>query len=487
MESAQHAKPNELLRRQRQQRGWSLQRVADEIRRMCERDGRRVGITAHMVGTWERGNKRPSPLYREKLCLLYRENAERLGLIDGPVHAEAPPPFPAHHGEVSLAHPFGPAQEPVPVHRVLDEELLFSEGGTDGLEAQDSEMRRRTFLRRMAGATGAALIAPPLGLLGAEPWERLSMAIDRPAAADVDTVHDLETITASYARLTECVTSGSLIGPVLEHMRTITDLLRGPQPPAVRRRLCVAAADVSQLAGRLLFGIGQHQAARSYYTVSLQASKEAGDRALGAYVIGGMSFIHTAEGKPDKALQLVQHAQRTATEAAPASLRAWLLAMEAELQATLGNAKATRTALDAAELAADAAERQPTPPWIEYFDRGRLAGFAGVCHIRLGRPGDAVAPLTEAMDALPETSVKHRSVLLTDMATARVKQGYLEEGCSLARESLEIATRMKGLSAMRRLREFRGLLTPWRDAREVQRFTEELRAGVNAVQAAARG
>jgi len=45
---------------------------------------------------------------------------------------------------------------------------------------------------------------------------------------------------------------------------------------------------------------------------------------------------------------------------------------------------------------------------------------------------------------------------------------------------------MKGISAMRRLRDFRTQLNPWRDTREVQRFTDDLRASVNAVQAAAR-
>src|SRR5690606_10389868 len=105
---------------------------------------------------------------------------------------------------------------------------------------------------------------------------------------------------------------------------------------------------------------------------------------------------------------------------------------------------------------------------------------------RLGRPDDAINPLNEALDALPEKSIKHRSVLLTDLATARVKQGHLEEACSLATESLQIATRMKGVSAMRRLREFRAQLAPWRDHREVKRFTDELRAGVSVVQPAGR-
>jgi tetratricopeptide (TPR) repeat protein/transcriptional regulator with XRE-family HTH domain len=473
MESAQQAKPNELLRRQRQQRGWSLQRVADEIRRLCERDGRRVGITAHMVGTWERGNKRPSPLYREKLCILYGENAERLGLIEGPASSEP----------VSLlAQPSPLGGNGWDMEGDGDSPTRSGGAGFEGLEAHDSEMRRRTFLRRMAGATGAALIAPPLGLLGSEPWERMAMALDRPAMADAATVEDLKTITASYARLTECVTSGSLIGPVLEHMRTVTDLLRGPQPAGVRRQLCVAAAEVSQLAGWLLFGIGQHEAAQSYYRVSLQASREAGDRALGAYVIGGMSFIPTASAKPDKALQYVKQAQRTATDGSPATLRAWLAALESELQASLGNAAATRTALDKAERAADDAGDEERPTWIEYFDRGRLAGFAGVCHIRLDRPDEAIAPLHEALELLPESSVKHRSVLLTDLATARVKQGELDEGLRLAGESLEIATRMKGISAMRRLGEFRNRLEPWRSSREVRQFDEDYRTGLTVVQ-----
>ena len=477
MESPQHAKPNELLRRQRQQRGWSLQRVAEEIRRLCELDGRRVGITAHMVGTWERGNKRPSPLYREKLCVLYGECAEQLGLI------QASP-----RGDQVLVQSPGqllvPGQGPTP--GAEDEGSFLATGNRlDGLEAQDSQMRRRTFLRVAGTTTGAALFAPSLGLLPSEPWERLAMALDRPATVDAATVRDLEAITAGYARMTEFVTSGSLIGPVLEHMRTITDLLRGPQPAALRRRLYVAAADASQLAGWLLFGLGQHEAARSYYGVALDAAREAGDRALAGYVLGSMSFIPGQRREPVKALQLVQQAQRTASEGSPASLRAWLSALEAEHSATLGDAGATRTALDRAERAADQAEHQQAPTWIKYFDRGRLAGFAGVCHLRLGRPDDAVAPLEQALEGLPSATVKHRSVVLTDLATARVQQGELEEGCRLASESLEIALRMKGVSAMRRLRDFRSQLDPWRRATPVNQFERQWRTAAAAFPLAA--
>jgi tetratricopeptide (TPR) repeat protein len=350
-----------------------------------------------------------------------------------------------------------------------------------GLEAQDSEMRRRTFLRRVAGATGAALFSPPLWLRGSEPWERLALALYRPTSVDVTTVRDLELITANYTRLTESVTSGSLIAPVLEHLRTITDLLRSPQPALVRRRLFVAAADAAQLAGRLLFGTNQLAEAQTYYSVALDAAREAGDHALAAYVIGTMSFIPARGRKPDKALGLVREAQSNATDGAPATLRSWLSALEAEHQASLGNATATRAALDQAERAADRAEREEPPAWIDYFDRGRLAGFVGICHIRLDRPRDARAPLEEALRALPSSSVKHRSVLLTDMATAMVKQGELEEGCHLATESLRLAAMMKAVSAMKRLRDFHAQLTPWDSTGQVRQFDEQFRVAAGAV------
>src|SRR5437868_15221602 len=82
MEFKRQAQPNALLRYQRQLRGWSLQHVADQLCKLCEEEDRIPGVTADMVGKWERGEKKPSPFYREKLCLLYGTSADKLGFID---------------------------------------------------------------------------------------------------------------------------------------------------------------------------------------------------------------------------------------------------------------------------------------------------------------------------------------------------------------------------------------------------------------------
>lgn len=77
-------KPNERLRRERDLRGWSLARVAQQI-----------GTTARNVSRWEHGMTFPSPHFRERLCMLYGKDTGALGLIPEQEHASPPPQMPS--------------------------------------------------------------------------------------------------------------------------------------------------------------------------------------------------------------------------------------------------------------------------------------------------------------------------------------------------------------------------------------------------------
>ena len=83
-------RPNVLLRRQREQRGWSLKRVAEELCRLCEDEGQFPGVNENIIGKWERGVKRPAPFYREKFCQLYGLSAVQLGFIDNEGMSQQP-------------------------------------------------------------------------------------------------------------------------------------------------------------------------------------------------------------------------------------------------------------------------------------------------------------------------------------------------------------------------------------------------------------
>lgn len=78
MKKIQEKKPNHFLRRAREQRGWSQERLAQELE-----------VSPQTVSRWECGTAFPYPHFRERLCLLFEKNTEELGLVqekadDGP-------------------------------------------------------------------------------------------------------------------------------------------------------------------------------------------------------------------------------------------------------------------------------------------------------------------------------------------------------------------------------------------------------------------
>src|SRR5438132_14130274 len=82
--------PNPLLRRVRQERGWTQKGVADHI-------GAPNDV---MVTRWERGTTQPSAYYVEKLCLLFGKSASELGLLPPlPEEASVAAPHPARPGD----------------------------------------------------------------------------------------------------------------------------------------------------------------------------------------------------------------------------------------------------------------------------------------------------------------------------------------------------------------------------------------------------
>jgi transcriptional regulator with XRE-family HTH domain len=60
----------QILRQERELRGWSQSRASQEL-----------GTTPNTVSAWERDLSLPSPYFREKLCLLFGKNAQELGLL----------------------------------------------------------------------------------------------------------------------------------------------------------------------------------------------------------------------------------------------------------------------------------------------------------------------------------------------------------------------------------------------------------------------
>jgi len=89
---------NDILRYEREKRGWSQNRLAELI-----------GADTSMISRWECGDRKPGHFYQEKLCDLFGKDAVELGLIEQRKNAESTQPsltsLEVHPVEPPISHP----------------------------------------------------------------------------------------------------------------------------------------------------------------------------------------------------------------------------------------------------------------------------------------------------------------------------------------------------------------------------------------------
>ncbi len=222
------------LRALREERGWTQQEVADQVARLAWlRRREHVGINADMVAKWERGEKRPSPRYRDLLCLLFGADAQTLGIGVAGQPATTRP----EADDGSLIATLGGAAS------------LLDQMGAAGAILQprvfgvwkDELMHRRAMLKLISVATTTRFAS-------------LSDAdASRSGKPTPETAQDLDHLADRYQVLYHSTAPAVLMTPVVAHLETLRDLLRQGVPAALRRRLLVNRARVATLAGHLAF------------------------------------------------------------------------------------------------------------------------------------------------------------------------------------------------------------------------------------------
>src|ERR1022692_3014631 len=308
------------LRALRAERGWTQQEAAEQISRLAWlRRRERVGVNADMVAKWERGEKRPSPRYRDLLCLLYAADAQSLG-IGGPAHPESgtrPDP-----DDSSLVAMLGGAAS------------LLDQLGAAGAILQprmfgvwkDELMQRRALLKLMGLATAAGF-APPE-----------DVSLSRSGKPTPETAQDLEHLTDRYQALYHSTAPAVLMTPVVAHLETLRDLLRQGGPVPLRRRLFANRARVATLAGRLaFFDLRDSLSARGYYNLARESAREAGDHLQAAAALAHVAFIPAADYGYAAAVDYLRGAAHQVDKHPDGRVGSWLSAVESEILTNAGS------------------------------------------------------------------------------------------------------------------------------------------------------
>jgi len=445
------------LRALREERGWTQQDVADQVSRMAWlRRHERVGVNADMVSKWERDKKRPTPLYREMLGLVFETDAHGLG-FGGPAAADSD-----GRGEVdgnSLIEMLGGAAS------------LLDQLGAAGSILQprmfdvwkDEVMQRRALLKLMGLATTAGVVPA------------LDRELTRSAKVTPDDVQDLDHLADRYQALYHSTAPAVLMTPVVAHLETLRDFLRQGAPATLRRRLFANRARVATLAGRLaFFDLKDSLAARGYYNLALESAREAGDHLQAAAALGHVAFIPAGDCCYSAALDYLRAASHQTGKHPDGRVASWLSAVESEIRANAGTHAEALGAIDRAR------EKLANPgliadlPWFDYYDSTRLSGFAGYALLRDGQFEASKASLTDAAGHLPRTAVKQKAVFLADIATVELADGDLDQACASAGEAADSLRRAGYAVGLDRLREFRRSVERWADSTPVRALDEQL-------------
>jgi hypothetical protein len=238
------------------------------------------------------------------------------------------------------------------------------------LEPQRSLIVDRRAMLKLLGATSAAA---SLELLRGNPAVVLP-----PLSLEPTTINVLESLALRYQGMYHSTPPAELMIPVTAHLEVVDELAKSARG-SEQGRLLRNHSQVALLAGRLsFFDLHDPMAARGYYGMAMDSSREANEPLLSAAALGHMSFIPAANGGFSAAIDLLEGAGKHAGKTTV--LPSWLGAVESEIRAKAGDARASLLAIDRAERALSPAREVPT--WMDYYDANRLKGVQ-----RLRLPG----------------------------------------------------------------------------------------------------
>ena len=455
--------------------GWNKHELARLVtQRAHELGHRHICTDATRVRRWL-GGERPRDPIPAILSQLFSERfghavtADMLGL-DGP------------------ENPLSRAGPDVPWPRSRTVEAL------DDFSRSELMLNRRGFLGVGLGASvapGLAASVTPAGAQALDPWlAGPQYEPDRGRGRiGMCEVEQIERAIGAYRRWDNEHGGGVHRRAVAAHLNEVCELLGSPCPEPVARRLFAAAAQLAEIAGWMAHDVGRQATAQKYFTLALQAAKEAGDSPLGAEVLSRMArqMIHLR--RPGDALELIHAAQRRAGERASASTVCLLHALEARAYAGLGAVQEVHRSAGQAEQALAVADRGAgEPEWIRYFDRAELAGCTGDAYRVLSAHDPAQAERAEtaigqALAARDPEYVRCRALDLAALSAARFAGGEPDKACAAANESLGLVGRLSSARVSDRLRELRGQAGRYTRLPAVAELTERIRAVLAAAPA----
>lgn len=318
--------------------------------------------------------------------------------------------------------------------------------GTVDLEGD--EVQRRRFLAASIGIATAAAVIPGGSAAGRRIGHRQ--------------VEHLQRRTARLRTLDDVLGGADTRHIYRAELGSTLSLLRNASyTETTGRQLLSLVAEQAQQAGWAAFDAGRQAEASALYEKALQAATEAGDAALAGNSLAFLAYQQVSTGTSGVATAAASC--ETASDDAPATVRALLFERRAWAHAKAGQAKETEQALGQAEEAlTGSGSDRPGPDWSSWVDTRELQIMKGRCWTELHRPLRAVPALEAALADFADAHARDKSLYLTWLAHAYLDAGETEQSATVITEAMDLSAGIGSVRPQQRANEFLLRLQPHR-------------------------
>ncbi|MEQ4304204.1 hypothetical protein ABNF97_22955 [Plantactinospora sp. B6F1] len=435
--------------------GWQPEQLARRLNESAERHGRAERLHPKTPYKWKKGDVPRSP-WPSLTTALLSEQLQRTITLD------------------ELGWP-DDGFESAPASAGLD--LPWSSAGAlqaaDVVSESEGMLHRRMFLTLL----GSALTSPAHEWMLAQPPESVASTAGRPLSGEV--VDHMDAVTASLRRMDDHLGSGQTLGLVRQHLSSVIDVLRNRRyTDPVGRRLHATAGELLRLAGWLAFDGGQHSQAQRFWIAGLYQANAAGDRGLGANILGFMSCQAKDLGQLRQAVTLAETARAGYPGASP-KVSAILDLRAAEAYANEGSAVNAHRAIDSAfgRLTGNRPDHGD-PDWSYWINQAQAHAQAGYCYVKLEDWSHAREHLRTALRMQGNEYTREGALRNALLATTYVRQSQpdLDKALALGDQAVGTLTgQVTSARCIKHVRNLVGTLTPYRRTPAVRQFCQDAR------------
>ena len=427
---------NDLLAALLAEAGYSHKGLADRVRELAARDGRRNSADHVTVGRWLHGST-PRPQTARYIAMALSQKLARpvslseIGVMADAAGSAVTGDGPGYPGEVARSVDWLAALS----RADLEDQSAVETLGWD--TSSPASVMARFVYGTAVGTAATAVSTRPIGSI---------------------TARRIRDTAAHLMELDFKVGGGSTRRLLLFYFSSeVVPALRRHCPDPEREDVFSSAAEVAQLLGWTAYDAGRHGAAQRYFMQALRLADEANDRLLGGRLLANLSHQANYLGRFDDALHFARAAQAATLQDPVATVSSMFLAMEARALAGAGRSRESVQALSRAEHVFERRDSGRDPGWISYFDREELAGEAAHCFRDLGRSAEARLFGAEANAGL--APVRTRAFVGMVNAAATLRAGDLDEALALASVAMEEAQQLRSQRYVRYLGDFCNALT----------------------------